>query len=56
MKRAIIGAAFFIGGTILINAEASLVNGEFVLGLFGSAFALAGMAILVYELTVKEKK
>ena len=55
MKRAIIGAAFFIGGTILLNAEASMGGALVSLGFFGVGFGLVGMTILIYELTTKEK-
>ena len=56
MKRAIIGASFFIGGGILIHAEASTGGAIGTLGLFGIDFGLAGMAILIYELAIKEKR
>ena len=55
MKRTIIGAAFFIGGAILLSAEANSGGGGFVFGFFGIGFGVAGMAILIYELTIKEK-
>ena len=55
MKRAIIGAAFFIGGTILLGAEANSGGSGFVLGFFGIGFGVVGMAILIYELSIKEK-
>jgi len=56
LKRAIIGASFFIGGGILIHAEASTGGAIGTLGLFGIDFGLAGMAILIYELAIKEKR
>jgi membrane-bound ClpP family serine protease len=55
LKRAIIGAAFFVGGAILLSAEANSGGSGFVLGFFGIGFGIAGMAILIYELTIKEK-
>ena len=55
MKKAIVGTAFFIGGAILINAEA-MGGAMGVLGLFGAASMLAGMGILIYALTVKSDR
>ena len=55
LRKTVIGAAFFIGGTILILGSVVVHGNGNVLGLLGIAFGILGVIILLEQLISKEE-